>query len=132
MLRPAGSTNPIRTGAPGNGTPGIVWVAASASTPPGVSTRCTMSWPVLVLRTRTAVSSLPVGTQPSRIAKEATTAEQLPQLLPQSTLASSIPTWAKVYSTSTPSSVDGARMTALLVVDVPPPTPSTCRWSGLP
>ena len=29
-------------------------------------------------------------------------------------------------------SADGARMTALLVVEVPPPTPSTWRWSGLP
>ena len=107
-------------------------VAASSSWAPGVSTRCTISWSVFVFRTRTAVSPSFVGTQPSRMANDATTAEQLPQLLPQSTLASSMPTCANVYSTSTPSSSDGARITALLVVDVPPPTPSTWRWSGLP
>jgi hypothetical protein len=55
-----------------------------------------MSAPVLVLRTRTVVNS-PVGrTHPRRSAYIPTTAEQFPQLLPQSTTGSSIRTWAKV------------------------------------
>ena len=77
------------------------------------------------------VSPLPVGTQPSRIAKGATTASSCPVAAPVDLVLLHL-TWAKVYSTSTPASQDGARMTALLVVEVPPPTPSTWRWSGLP
>ena len=100
-------------------------VAVSVSAPPGVGSVCTITCAVLVLSTRTVVSSAAAGTQPSRTANEATTAEQLPQLLPQSTLASSMPTCANVYSTSRSGSADCSRITALLVVDVPPPTPST-------
>ena len=53
-------------------------------------------------------------------------------MLPQSTAASSMPTWAKVNSTSTAASAGRRRIMASLVVEVAPPTPSICRWSGLP
>nr|WP_238590287.1 hypothetical protein [Pseudonocardia sp. AL041005-10] len=64
--------------------------------PAGVGTSSTISWPVLVLCTRTSVTS-PVGTtHPRRSAHGPTTAEQFPQLLVRSTRPSAMPTWAKV------------------------------------
>src|SRR5699024_12874552 len=61
-----------------------------------------------------------------------TVAEQLPQLLPQSTLASSIPTWANENLISICGSSIGEIITAVRFVDVPPRTISSSHTSGLP
>ena len=97
-----------------------------------MATRWTMIWLVLVLRVTIRVTSPLGSTQPFSMAYRPTTAEPFPQLLPQSTAASSMPTWAKVYSTSTSPLTGRCRITALLVVEVAPPTPSIWRGSGLP
>src|SRR6478609_2241174 len=104
VVLPAGSWKPSPTRYPANGTPGIWACGTIGRAPDGVDTRWMMIWPVLVLRVTIRVTS-PVGTtQPFSMAYRPTTAEQLPQLLPQSTAASSMPTWAKVNSTSTSAS----------------------------
>ena len=85
VVRPAGDRKPIRTDGPGKGTPGMCWTGASSTAPSRTATCWMIICWVLVFSTRTVVSGSTAGTQPAATAYGATTAEQLPQLLPQST-----------------------------------------------
>lgn len=123
VLRPAGDTKPTSTLTPVAAWPGMRSSPSNGTTPPGVATRATRVEAVFSLYIHTSVTSPCGATIPRWRAYRPTADAQLPQLEPNSTSASAMPTCANRYDRSAGPCGVAVMIAAFEVVEVAPPTP---------